>query len=118
MNPELNGVEMIMSERARQVDIKGFDEAHDDEHSGAELALAAICYAAPVPIFVMEECGSTYSFENPWPWDGGQPPAHPKDYPNDYRDERIAQLTKAGALIAAEIDRLLRLRDPNPGARQ
>jgi hypothetical protein len=42
----ITGIERIALERARQIDSKGYDEAHDDEHDLAEISLAAACYAA------------------------------------------------------------------------
>ena len=53
-------------------------------------------------------------FVDPWPrswvedWDKRLPTRDPRDV----SDERIRELEKAGALIAAEIDRLLRKRKP------
>jgi hypothetical protein len=110
---------MIMSERARQVDIKGYDEAHDDDHSEGELALAAIAYAAPDRVYlrIVNE-PDRIMFEDPWPWDedadnrrneAGQIASNSLSYQTI--ENRIDQLAVAGALLAAEIDRLLRLRE-------
>jgi hypothetical protein len=53
-------------------------------------------------------------FTDPWPWEGNDDrrPARANEVlPNSVlsKKKRIRQLEKAGALIAAEIDRLLRL---------
>jgi hypothetical protein len=84
------GIEIIAAERERQINEEGWTAMHDRQHCGEELATAAACYALP-----------RYSRKwfNIWPW-------HPqwwKPTPND----RVRELSKAGALIAAEIDRLL-----------
>lgn len=87
------GVELIAEERIRQIEEEGHTIEGDTFCNGQEeLAYAAICYATPFKDRVR--------FENPklWPW-------HP-DWWNPTPDSRVRELTKAGALIAAEIDRL------------
>lgn len=95
------GIELIAEERQRQIEIEGFDPGHDRERNDyGELARAAASYAfAP---FMIDEMREGYKTPDPmWPrfwlakwW---------KPSPHD----RIRELQKAGALIAAEIDRLL-----------
>jgi len=87
------GAKLIAAERARQMSDEKWDAQHDDEHERGELAVAAACY-------VLGAARKRYSRECPlrWPWDGAW--WKPTD--------RVRDLTKAGALIAAEIDRLLR----------
>lgn len=116
------GVELIAAERERQITVEGWTANHDDQHRAGGLAMAAVCYAAPKRIFVrsLGKNGSV-GFSDPWPWDDsvdkrtktkaildsrkfGEIP-DPKDYTPE---ERLDMLVKAGALIAAEIDRLLR----------
>ncbi len=93
------GTELIAEERIRQIDRKGWSADHDDEHEDGLLAQAGGCYA----IKAAEKLGLSISkaylnWPSAWPFD--------KEY---YRpEEPIAQLVKAGALIAAEIDRLQR----------
>lgn len=92
------GIEIIAEERQRQISIKGYNTAHDDEHAVGELAAAAMCYCMP-PIW--RPAGNFAPIG--WPWIGGD---------NDgFKpcDDRVKELAKAGALIAAEIDRLNRL---------
>lgn len=117
VNLDLNGVEMIMSERGRQIEIKGYDEDHDDQHDSGELAMAAACYAAPDRIYVLSRSDEEgVSFDDPWPWDEDDDMRRTdtgKILPNTgtpatSTEDRIDQLAKAGALIAAEIDRLRR----------
>lgn len=86
-----DGVALIAAERRRQMDVEGWTPEHDDEHAWGELALAAVCYAMPEP-------GRGHPFPRWWPWDASW--WKPSD--------RIRELVKAGALIAAEIERLQR----------
>ena len=98
MTDTRNGAERIADERLRQIMAEGFTAEHDDGHILGELAAAAACYAAP---------GSIYDvYREPlWPW----PEEHDKRPDHAFTDDdRIRLLEKAGALIAAEIDRLLR----------
>lgn len=85
-----NGVRIIEYERNRQINEEGWTDNHDNEYKKGELALAAMCYAAPDKSTVLRS----------WPWDSSWWKPTP--------DDRIRELAKAGALIAAEIDRLLR----------
>ncbi len=108
------GAERIAAERARQVSAEGYDAAHDDEHDNDSLAMAAACYAAPDRIYVRQDYAAGLAFNDPWPWaerydtrphpNGGNVVAPEKAT----RAQRIRLLEKAGALCAAEIDRLLR----------
>lgn len=107
------GAERIAIERMRQVEVEGYDAAHDDEHDGGQLALAAACYAASVAcarIYVREDYAAAIHFDDPWPWEerfDARP--HDGNVLKDPDDEQaIRLLEKAGAMIAAEIDRLLR----------
>ncbi len=90
------GAELIAAERRRQVDVEGWTPEHDVEHYEDDLALAAACYALP-PLPV----GRGYGEDRPpfmWPWSARWWKPTPHD--------RVRELVKAGALIAAEIDRL------------
>jgi hypothetical protein len=96
---EGNGSHKIAVERRRQITEEGYDAAHDEGYAPAELTLAAICYAAPCPIFRCATApGKGMNFYDPWPWD--------EDV--DKREQHGTQrrLVIAGALIAAEIDRM------------
>lgn len=94
------GIEMIREERARQVSQEGRTPDHDDEHGGCELTEAAMCYgcAATQQINLGNRANVTDTPDT-WPWDfkWWKPSEDP-----------IRNLVKAGALIAAEIDRLQR----------
>lgn len=120
----MTGIDLIAAERMRQVKQEGWTPEHDDAHNDESLALAAICYAAPIPIFQCDKREGDegcYVFVDPWPdsWGAGwdkRPYDHYKgERTKPTREERIRMLVKAGALIAAEIDRLQRaaLRGPN-----
>jgi predicted RNase H-like nuclease (RuvC/YqgF family) len=87
----MNGAEMIAAERQRQMEVEGWTPEHDDQHEYGEMAAAAQCYLEAKP----------HQFQHNirrWPW-------HAKWWkPKD----RISNLVRAGALIAAEIDRIQR----------
>ena len=93
------GVELIAAERQRQITSEGWDAAHDDEHNAGELANAARSYTH---IAALQVCGFTSSCNPPLPWPFDDEDWKPSPDP-------IRNLVKAGALIAAEIDRLRRL---------
>ena len=112
----MNGIELIATERKRQVEIEGWTPEHDSEHENGELALAAVCYASPVLLFSKMDMVEGVSFNDPWPswWDDGWDKRLRDDeteaiIPNSEltSPNRIRNLVKAGALIASEIDRLL-----------
>jgi hypothetical protein len=95
----MNGVERIAAERRRQRAVEGWTPDHDAAvHDDGALAVCASIYAMPpekrrvhlsmIPVDWPDNCCE---------WKPG---------------ERIRELEKAGALIAAEIDRLLYERGP------
>jgi len=87
------GVELIAEERQRQVIEEEWTAEHDDQWVNGELAQAAVCYAINHTTL-----RQSITWEN-WPWALGY--RKPKD--------PIRDLVRAGALIAAEIDRLQRI---------
>lgn len=92
------GVELIAAERRRQIEAEGWTKEHDEQHRNGELALAAAAYAVPDHLADIQ----MYL----WPW--GPEWYKPRD--------RLRNLVRAGALIAAEIDRLLSLEGGADGA--
>lgn len=98
-----HGVGLIDAERARQITEKGYTPENDDRHQHEELVMAAICYAFPP-----NSKEALEAREQLWPW-------APVFY-NPTPQDRVWELTRAGALIAAEIDRLIRLRMEDPAA--
>ncbi|BAS31192.1 hypothetical protein [Dehalococcoides mccartyi] len=117
----MTGIELIAQERERQIKELGFDTKHDEDviHESGELALAAVCYASPINLYCHELTYKGQSiFTDPWPntWEKTWDKRKLKNtwtnsiLPNENLPlpERIRNLVKAGALIAAEIDRLQR----------
>ena len=103
------GVERIAKERLRQINGEGYSPEHDDANDGGEMALAAACYASPERLYVQREFAAGVSFVDPFPvrWPDKRPyNGNVLKDPTDAQWLRL--LEKAGALIAAEIDRLLR----------
>lgn len=85
----MTSAELISEERKRQIENEGFDAEHDSKESFTELSRAAMAYI--VSTIDGEVPGATY-----WPW--GQ----------KYYKQKTPRknLIRAGALIAAAIDRL------------
>ena len=112
----MTGAEMIASERQRQVADEGWTAQHDDTHRDGSLADAAACLAATEPIYVQRlqpSQGYRYSsgplFTSPWPYEYNDAMGSYHPWRRKPRDaDRLGDLVKAGALIAAEIDRLQR----------
>lgn len=93
----MTGIELISAERKRQVEVEGWTARHDSGHVNDELALAAACYALPKHVRnrnIMDRPLLSYL----WPFSF--------DWWKPKQRNRIKELVKAGALIAAEIDRL------------
>lgn len=90
-----DGVRMIADERWRQ----GYSREHDDQHADAELTAAAVVYANAAINQIQSVVPSEAMLLDGWPWE--RESYHPSD-------NTIYNLQRAGALIAAEIDRLLR----------
>ena len=101
------GIELITEERQRQIEKEGWTAEHDAEHKGGEIALAAVCYATPSefltfrPVSMVDD-PSDFKTPELWPWSNNWF----KPAPDNKIESRIRELQKAGALIAAEIDRL------------
>lgn len=94
-NPK-SGVGAIFAERMRQINEEGWSSEHDDKHLDCELARAASCYAMPGGWRILRRPNpNAPAVPTHWPW-----------APNHWKpDDRRRELVKAGALIAAEIDR-------------
>lgn len=99
MREQIDGITLIARERLRQVSQEGWSEYHDDGHEYDELAIAAACYALPDRKRESERRLGAIPLLWPWDFKWWKPTPH----------DRIRELVKAGALIAAEIDRLQRL---------
>jgi len=92
--PRNDGAKLIAVERDRQILDEGWEAAHDDGHEDYQLARAAACYISAAS---RKRYSHTYI---PFRWHWEDRFWKPTD--------RVRDLVKAGALIAAEIDRLLR----------
>lgn len=96
------GTELITEERERQISQEGWSAKHDDTNTRCQLSGAAACYA----IAANELAAPTRYLSRPnvslWPWamEWWKPGNDP-----------VRCLAKAGALIAAEIDRLQRRKE-------
>lgn len=96
-----SGLARIASERRRQVNVEGWTPEHDAEHFSGELSIAAACYAInKLPNHDEIVVRNLDMLDDGWPWEPRW----------DKRGEhsRLRSLEIAGALIAAEIDRILR----------
>jgi len=98
------GIELITEERQRQISQEGWTPNHDDKMRHGQIAEAALTYIEThlirenfnedkVAVRIADVAGDR------WPW--AEQWFKPKN--------SIHDLVKAGALIAAEIDRLQRL---------
>lgn len=94
---KMNGIERIEAERLRQVRL-GYTSEHDEEHDGGELAGAGTAYADYAARQIAWGVTHGHPLNNLFRW------SHEQWNPSD---DPIRNLEKAGALIAAEIDRLL-----------
>lgn len=99
--PQTDAARDVLAERQRQVNVEGWTQAHDDEHTGCSLTVAAACYA----LFAaannsdsadawIQEWRKTARYL--WPYD--------KEWQKTTTPRR--DLVKAGALILAEIERI------------
>ena len=92
------GVSLVGKERQRQITEEGYSFEHDDQEDSHQLSDAAAVYAC--------HASARHSLLHLWPW--------AKEYFKPDKDNtidgRIRELSKAGALVCAEIDRLVRLK--------
>ncbi len=99
------GIELIAEERKRQVEKEGWSIAYDSiRHKQGELTDAALCYATVASAQLRGASVEEWPVEmfnndtlTDWPWEK----QWYKPAPNAERN-----LVKAGALIAAELDRI------------
>ncbi len=100
----MSGIGLIAAERARQIDEEGWTPEHDRQHTGGELAQAAAYYCCRSNDLARLN-------EHIWPpeWHSSWAKREGLHLPTE-RD-----LVKAGALIAAELDRRLTLAEQARG---
>lgn len=101
------GVSLISTERERQVDLEGFWPNEDLCYKDNELVRAAACYLCTpfLESWITAE-GKNFISSGFWPFQETWWKPSPQD--------RIRELQKAGALIAAEIDRIIASTTPTP----
>lgn len=87
----MTGIELIAKERQEQIEKHGYDEKHDFQNRNEELRNTAICLLA--------HDANKFPFHS---WDI-------KYFVKLFKKDRKEKLIIAGALIAAEIDRLQNL---------
>ena len=101
------GIQIIAEERKRQIEVEGFDAEHDFDNRFEDIVRAALYYAdcaifanvfggGESEIKLMKE---GVSLRNAWPLNWDMKHCKPTG-------DAIRNLTKAGALIAAAIDKL------------
>jgi hypothetical protein len=98
------GADLVARERQRQSEREGYTADHDARHTQGELAAAAWAYLTDYldehfDVYPAEPRGRKIDNVIRWPWSGEGRKPTPMD--------PIGQLAKIGALVAAEIDRLL-----------
>lgn len=98
------GIDAIATERYRQISIEGFDANHDTFNKNNELSWAAIAYAMPknLEIFI-DSTGIKLEIDRARIFPPSWQPYWFKLSP----ENRLKELAKAGALIAAEYDRIV-----------
>lgn len=100
-------LELITEERSRQIEKEGYSLEHDDTHIDGEIADAAAVYAlSHSTIQYLDNYDGGDVLDKMWPWDSN---SLKRNFTNSNNSSRIKDLVKAGALIAAEIERLQRL---------
>lgn len=89
----------VLAERQRQVTAEGWTEAHDDQHTKGEMALAAALYASPRDdLKIVGHTADVVTFADPWPWS--------PHWDKRRTHTRRKRLVIAGALILAELERM------------
>ena len=103
------GVGMIADERARQCEVEGFSVAGDSAYGGEELAMAAACYALPLKdprrtdAMIFNTRPEGWPFAKRW-WKPAPVTSDGRGNAYVAPRDRLRELVKAGALIAAQID--------------
>lgn len=93
------GIQLIAEERQRQIEGEGWTYEHDNQYNRNELVRAAVCYLLRDDEAAMQEgTKGNIITSGYWPFS--------TEWWRPSPENRIKELSKAGALIAAEIDRL------------
>ena len=94
-----DSLQLVADERRRHIEIKGWTAEHDDQWTNNELAQAAVCYC-------MARQYNLGGIPCRWPFDD--------EFWKPTPDDRLRELTKAAALIVAEMDRIQRVSEQAP----
>ncbi len=94
----MTGIELIAAERLRQVEEKGWSAEHDQTHTDGELVMVAAEVALDGTGISID---ITSQFDGPDPWE-----IKAKHGYLGWAPDPVRKLAIAGALIAAEIDRI------------
>lgn len=90
-----SGAELISAERVRQIVSEGHTPEHDQTHQDGSLAAAGVAYATTAIVQLWRPDLPTGEVPKSWPFD-----------PEEWKpQDAVRNLVRAGALIAAEIDR-------------
>lgn len=100
----MTGADLIAEERARQIHEKGWTAENDDRQESGELLECAVAIADEVYAGCEHTPGDTLCPESANHW----PISRAFHVKKKYGRDHIRRLVIAGALIAAEIDRLQR----------
>lgn len=101
------GLELIAEAREKQLSRHGFDASHDKKWTSNELVMAAMYFAIPDDVELDSGCDfveitpKMFFVQSGW---------NEERYATRHKKSEIECLAIAGALIAAEIDRLMRER--------
>jgi hypothetical protein len=102
-----------VGERRSQVSREGYVAAHDDEHTGGQLASAAACYATNAAMVAQHGELPPCFIPKGWPWERRWwKPSH-KNHGGAKRD-----VEKAVGLLLAEWERLDRIEQAKAGGRR
>ena len=97
------GIEFISEERLRHPNVEGWTEERDLQYTDEYLASVAACYAMPEK---QRDKYQSYSMELKNFFPRWWPESWAIRWWKPTPENRIKELAKAGALIAAEIDRI------------
>ncbi|WP_185274757.1 hypothetical protein [Chryseobacterium indologenes] len=88
------GAELIIEERARQIESEGFTAESDRQYTKGELFYAGCCYHSAARL--REACCDPGTPPTDWPFS----PEYWKPTP----DNRVKEIIKSGALLQAHVD--------------
>lgn len=96
----MTGSELIKKERERQVTEEHWTPEDDATLVNGELVDGAVSY---LRVAELRECFNNYDVPLSWPW--------ADEWWKPTPDNRMKELVKAGALIAAELDRMIAMKN-------